>query len=171
MTEDEWLSCGDPDPMVRALPVDRHQRELRLFALTCARRAWHLLPPESRAVVEVAERLADGRAAIVELHAALAAADRVAQAHWSGGRSPDARAYAESAAIDASSEWPHTAANVLAATSCAASALACAASALACAAADPQPDGEYDRVYDAARVAELAAQADLLRGLVSVPHE
>jgi hypothetical protein len=141
------------------LPVDLHQRELRQFALACARRVWHLLPPESRAAVETAERFADGRADLAELRAALSAADRVAQAHWSGGRSPDARAYAESAAVDASSEWPRTAANVLAATSCAASALACEA-------ADPQPDGEYDRVYDAARIAELAAQAELLRGLV-----
>jgi hypothetical protein len=150
--------------MVRALPADRHQQELRLFALACARRVCHLLPPESRAAVEVAEQLAAGRAGVAELRTALAAADRVAQAHWSGGRSPDARAYAESAAIDASSEWPRTAANVLAATSCAASAMACAA-------ADPQPDGGYDRVYDEARAAELAAQADLLRSLVSVPPE
>jgi hypothetical protein len=162
VTEAEWLSCGDPDPMVGALPADRHQRELRLFALSCARRVWHLLPPESRAAVEVAERFADGRAGLAELRAAGAAADRVAQAHWSGGRSPDARAYAESAAGDASSEWPRTAANVLAATSCAASALACAA-------ADRRPDGEYDRVYDATRVAELAAQAELLRGLITRP--
>ncbi len=164
MTEAEWLSGGDPDQMVRALPADRHQRELRLFALACARRVWHLLPPESRAAVEVAERFTDGRASIAELRAAGAAADRVAQTHWSGGRAPDARAYAESAALDASSEWPRTAANVLAATSCAASAMACAA-------ADPQPDGEYDRVYDEARAAELAAQAELLRGLVSGPPE
>ena len=164
MTEAEWQSCGDPDPMVRALPADHHQRELRLFALACARRVWHLLPPESRDVVEEAERVSEGRDGVEELRPAMDAADRVAQAHWSGGRPPDARAYAESAAIDASSEWPRTAANVLAATSCAASALACAA-------ADPQPDGEYDRVYDASRVAELAAQAGLLRGLVTRPPE
>jgi hypothetical protein len=148
--------------MVRALSADRHQRELRLFALACVRRVWHLLPSESRSAVEVAERMADGRASIDKLRRVIANADQVAQTHWSGGRSPDARAHAESAAIDASSEWPRTAANVLAATSCAASALACAA-------ADPQPDGEYDRVYEAARVAELAAQAALLRGLVCTP--
>jgi len=164
MTDAQWLSCSDPDPMVRALPADHHQREMRLFALACARRVWHLLPPESRAAVEVAERLVDGRANIAELRAAIAAADHVAQAHWAGGRSPDARAYAESAAVDASSEWPRTAANVLAATSCAASALACAAS-------DPQPDRDYDRVYDEARVAELTVQAALLRNLVNVPPE
>ena len=47
----------------------------------------------------------------------------------------------------------------------------CAASAVACAAADPYSDGDYDRVYDAARVAELAAQAELLRGIASAPPE
>ena len=45
----------------------------------------------------------------------------------------------------------------------------CAASAVACATADPQSDADYDRVYDAARVAELAAQAELLRGIVGTP--
>lgn len=88
----------------------------------------------------------------------------MALAHWAGGRSPDARAYAESAAVDASSQWPRTAANVLTATSCAASALACAA-------ADPKPDRDYDRAYDEARVAKLKAQAALLRNLVNVPPE
>ncbi len=116
MTEAEWLSCGDPEPMVRMLPPDRCQRELRLFALACVRRVWHLLPAASRAAVEVAERFAEGLASAAELSAAGAVADREAQAHGSGGRPPDARAYAESAALDASSGWPRTAANVLAAS-------------------------------------------------------
>ena len=158
MTDSEWLSCEDPDPMVRALSAESHQRELRLFALACARRVWRLLPASLRATVDVAERFADGRASVAELIAAGATAQREAQAHWSGGRSPDAQAYAESAALDASSEWPRTAANVLAATSCAASAVACAA-----AEAD---DTRYDLVFESAHKEELAAQAALLRGLI-----
>jgi hypothetical protein len=91
----------------------------------------------------------------------LVAADREAQAYYSGGPSPNARAYAESA-VGVSPARPVTAAQVLSVSTCAASAVACAA-------ADPQPDVDYDRVYDAARIAELAAQAELLRGIVSAP--
>lgn len=159
MTAAEWQSHTDPRAMLRALSAEQFQRELRQFCLACARRVWHLLPSESRAAVETAERFADGRADFAELHAALAAADRAAQSHWSGGRAPDARAYAESAAIDASSEWPRTTSIVIATVSHAASALACAA-------ADPKTECEYDRAFDLALVAELALQAEFLRGLI-----
>lgn len=141
MTEQEWRSCGDPEPMVGALPADRYQRELRLFAVACARRVWHLLPAAARAAVDASEQFAED---------------------WSGGRSPDARAYAESAAVDASSVWPRTAANVLAATTCAASAAGCAAA--------EANEARYDEVFESVRRAELAAQAELLRGLVSSPE-
>ena len=161
MTEAEWLSCGDPEPMVRALPADRYQRELRLFALACVRRVWHLLPAAVRTAVEVAELFANGRATASELDAAGTVAQRETQAHWSGSRSPDARAYAESAALDASSVWPRTVANVLAATSCAASAAGCAA-------ADAD-EARYDQVFESARRGELGAQAALLRDLVRSP--
>lgn len=164
MKEAEWQTCADPGPMIRTLSTVRHQRELRLFVLACVRRVWHLLPSESRAVVELAQRMAGDRSSIDELRVALAAAVGVAQAHWSGGRVPDARAYAESAAIDASSEWPRTAENVLAVTSCAASAMACAV-------ADGHPDGDYDRAYGAARTTELAAQAELLRSIIGALPE
>jgi hypothetical protein len=145
--------------MLQALSAEQFQRELRQFGLACARRVWHLLPPEPRAAVETAERFADGRADVAELRAALAAADQSARSHWSGGRSPDARAYAESAAMNASSEWPRSTSIVIATISHAASALACAA-------ADPKPECEYDRAFDLALDAELAMQAELLRGLI-----
>ena len=147
--------------MVRALQVDEHQPELRRFALACARRVWHLLPDGSRAAGEALERFADGRATAADVEAAVAAAGREAQAHYSGGRSPDARAYAESAY---GVHWarPVTAAAVLSVASCASSAVACAV-------ADPHADADYDQVYDAARVEEVAAQASLLRGLVFRP--
>jgi hypothetical protein len=159
----EWATCLDPEPMIMAIPVQQHQRELRQFTLLCARRIWHLLPNASREAVEALERFTEGQATDTEVEAVVAAAYREAQAHWSGGRSPDARAYAESA-VGVHWSRPVTAAAVLSATSCAASATACAA-------ADPQSEADYDRVYDAARVAELAAQAEVLRGLVRYPVE
>ena len=163
MTAADWQSCNDPDALVRALPADRYQRELRLFALACVRRVWHLLPAGCRAAVDASEGLAEGRVKLPELLAAVDVAVAEAQAAFPGHSAPDARGYAASAAVDASSEWPRTASNVLAATSCAASAAGCAAG--------EADGGRYDEAFEAARVAELASQASVLRGLVSYPSE
>jgi hypothetical protein len=149
--------------MVRSLPADRYQRELRLFAVACVRRVWHLLPAGCRVAVDASDGFAEGRVGQPELVTAVGRAAAEAQAVFPGNIAPDARGYAASAAVDASSEWPRTASNVLAATSCAASAAGCAAGE-----ADPP---RYDEASGAARAAELAAQAELLRGLVSVPPE
>jgi hypothetical protein len=163
VTKAEWLTCGDPDPMVRALRADHYQRELRLFAVACVRRVWHLLPPGCRAVVEASERFADEQIGEPELAAAVAVAEREALAADRGHRAADAREYATSAAVDASSVWPRTASNVLAATTCAAKAVGCAV-------AESGESSEWDAAFKPALQAELAAQADLLRGLVSFPR-
>jgi hypothetical protein len=149
--------------MLRVLPPDRFQREFRLFAVACARRVWRLLPTAARLAVEGQERFIAGHSSAAEAEALLDVATREAQAYYSGGRSPDARAYAESA-VGVPPVRPVTAAQVLSVSSCAASAVGCAV-------ANPHPDVDYDRVYDAARVAELAAHAELLRGIVSAPPE
>jgi hypothetical protein len=161
VTKDEWQQSTDPDPMVRALPADQYQRELRLFAIGCVRRVWDLVSPGCRAAVEMSERFSEGRADKTELAAVMAVAEREVQAAVPGHTAPTAHAYAVSAAVDASSVWPRTAANVLAAASCAASAAGCAA-----AEAD---EARYDEVFEKARVAELAAQASVLRTLVRHP--
>lgn len=163
MTAAEWRECPDPDSMVRALPADRYQRELRLFAVACIRRIWHLLPTGCRAAIDASEQFAAGWIAESDLAAAVAVADSEAQKAFPGHSAPDARGFAASAAVDASSVWPRSASNVLAATSCAASAAGCAAG--------EADESRYDEAFAAARVAELAAQAALLRGLVSHPPE
>ncbi len=127
MTAKDWRAYRDPDPMVRVLPADRYQRELRLFAVGCVRRIWNLLPAGCQAAVAASQRFAAGHIDESQLAATVAVADGEAQAAFPGHSAPDARAYAASAAVDASSVWPRSASNVLAATSCAASAAGCAA--------------------------------------------
>jgi len=63
MNEAEWLACGNPETMLKALRERASVRKLRLFACACVRRIWHLLvSPNSRRAVEVMERFVDGQA-------------------------------------------------------------------------------------------------------------
>jgi hypothetical protein len=57
MTESEWLTGIDPNPMLKFLQYRRvSERKRRLFAASCCRRVWHLLLDErSRQAVEFAE--------------------------------------------------------------------------------------------------------------------
>jgi hypothetical protein len=85
MTEQEWLAATDPMPMLEFLRRKVSDRKLRLFAVACCRRLWHLLPHElSRNAVDVAERLADGFATSAEQRAA-ALARPVGGGGWSFG--------------------------------------------------------------------------------------
>ena len=149
--------------MVRALPGERYERELRLFCVACVRRVWGLLPDECRRAVDVAEQFARGTASHPALRAAFEAAGPVIEETWSGGRSPDARAYATQAAGDATAPYPRTAATVLSAAGEAASAVGCAAG--------EADDANYDATFDAARAAELRWQAARLRELVPYPGD
>jgi hypothetical protein len=77
MIEQEWLLSSKIGPMVDYLglrPTGR-SRKLRLFAVACCRRVWHLLPDEpSRQAVLAAERYADKLTRTAALKAAYAAA-------------------------------------------------------------------------------------------------
>jgi hypothetical protein len=101
MTEAEWLTSTDPEPMLDFLEATASGRKLRLFACACCRRFWRCLnDARSRDAIEVAERLADGAATVGEREAAaessweatkglLNAAMYSAQAvHWTLNESP-----------------------------------------------------------------------------------
>jgi hypothetical protein len=61
MTEAEWLTCTDPEPMLEFLRGKASERKLRLFACACTRLLWDRLPAGvMRDAVEAGERHADG---------------------------------------------------------------------------------------------------------------
>ena len=75
--------------------VDGHQREMRLYAVWCARQVQHLMTdPRSLAALDVAERHANGEATDKELRAAWAAAERVAAGGIARDSARDAAAWA-----------------------------------------------------------------------------
>jgi hypothetical protein len=65
MNRVQWLQGGDPARMLKHLGDRASPRKLRLFGCACLRRIWDLLLrriEDSRPLVELVERYADGRA-------------------------------------------------------------------------------------------------------------
>jgi hypothetical protein len=56
-TEEEWQTCPDPWLMLEILGDRVSERKLRLFAMACYRRVWHLLQDESEAIIRRAAGL------------------------------------------------------------------------------------------------------------------
>jgi hypothetical protein len=75
MTEQQWLQEAEPARLLDAFPGLVSDRQLRLFACACCRKAWDLLTDErSRRAVEMAERYADGKASKTQLYRTFLAA-------------------------------------------------------------------------------------------------
>jgi hypothetical protein len=61
MTRSEWLKATNPHELLAHLGDNAGDRKLRLVACACARRAWALLRDKrTRKAIEIAERYADG---------------------------------------------------------------------------------------------------------------
>jgi hypothetical protein len=60
MTEQEWMACTDPDPMLAVVRGKASDRKLRLFDCGCCRRIWHLLEEQGQMAVIAGEQFADG---------------------------------------------------------------------------------------------------------------
>jgi hypothetical protein len=105
MTEAEWLTCPDPDPMLLFLRERGSERKLRLFACACSRRVLHLLEDQRTCrVVELAELNADGLATADEVWVAA----RLVEVHTRTLLHGTASHIAASAALAASAgaAWP-----------------------------------------------------------------
>ena len=96
-------SNGLDDALWALRAVEGYDREIRLYAVWCARRVEHLLTDQrSRDTLEVAERFARGRATREELAAACDTAAAAARdAAWAAAAARDAAWAAAAAARDA----------------------------------------------------------------------
>jgi hypothetical protein len=60
MTEADWLTCADPQPILESLRGKASDRKLRLFAVACCWLSWDFIADDrNRRAVEFAEHLAD----------------------------------------------------------------------------------------------------------------
>ncbi len=90
MTEQEWLLCTDPQPMLEFLRGKASDRKLRLFAVGCSRRYLHMTrDPRVGEALMIAEEFADGRVGDEERSRARKAAQQAAQVRGVVAR-PDA---------------------------------------------------------------------------------
>ena len=154
MTESDWLTCTEPEMMLRHVRSRLSERKLRLFACACCRRD---MPthPESRRALEVAERFAEGQASRSDLAQAWLAASPKPVRFTAGGL----------AARDAARHTVDRTALVVAVLDAAME----VAYRSAWTAAGDRTGGERLSAWDTGRAAERQAQADLIREIVGNP--
>ncbi|OAI38707.1 hypothetical protein AYO40_01755 [Planctomycetaceae bacterium SCGC AG-212-D15] len=115
MTEQEWLTWTNVAQMLRfaSKRSGESERKLRLWAVACVRRGWHLLQFEtSREAVQLAERFADGTASDSERSAAWEAAFQMVMVNRPSpepGRFFMADVAAERVALRSAKSWRVTA--------------------------------------------------------------
>lgn len=157
MTEQEWLACTDPTPMLAFIQGNASPRQLRLLVVACCLRIWSLLPFACKSLNNVLERYADGLVTSLEYQAAWD--DAEAEVLAADRDPPDTRTYA-TASTGVSN--PPTIPSV---TSC----MDTAASAVACADAENAEDDDYDATYEAGWTQERHEQVRLIREIFGNP--
>jgi hypothetical protein len=157
VTEAEWLTCADPNPMLGFIEVKASKRKMRLFACACCRRIWRLLVDErSQKAVEVAERYADGLADHRELHEATVKAE---QAFYKASRF-----FGQGTLVDDLS--PQSAYFAADLCLCAGDAADAVTESVAC---EMAGDDDNTLAWKAAKRSEEVCQAALLREIVGNP--
>src|SRR5579875_3318126 len=92
MTEVEWESGTDPDPMLRFVRGKASERKLRLFAAASFRRLAALLPdPRQQRGIDVLEQLAEGAITLDSCRGVVTGVRHaIPPDEWSPGSSPPA---------------------------------------------------------------------------------
>jgi hypothetical protein len=154
MTEAEWLAATDPGPMLDFIRGRASDRKLRLFAVACSRRIWHLLEDERcRFSVDVAERYAENFATEDEREGAAVAIDP--------GTDDDPRANVAWFAAAAASACSYPAASLLTHPAIAAH-FAAQAAAWAVAARGPAREAAWQAELQAERQAQSRLLAEII---------
>jgi hypothetical protein len=88
MTEQDWLSCTDPQPMLEFLRGKLSNRKLRLFACACCRNMDRCGNLSGLAAVELAERVADDLLSLTEANLLEQAVRRLFADMWALSHNP-----------------------------------------------------------------------------------
>ncbi len=162
MTEAEWLTCADPQPMLTLLRCKASDRKLRLYACACCRQVWDLLLDErSRKAIDAADQYADGLISVEDLavihDAARSARKTVKRTIPLAGFSP-----AFNAARAAETVAENSVESAIAAVTWVASAIGNQAM--------PDPaDGDFDDAYEAIWHYKMFYACPFLRDLFAYP--